>query len=92
MNKVATLTLEVFESSSKIRILLTDTTSEPHKASSIESAVYVNRDEKRFSLKALGQNISYMIRQRVWPNDTEIYDTVTGPHGTRFCNPHYPNV
>lgn len=90
--KETTFELKIEEGAQQIRVTLTDKSVDPSQATAIESPIFFGTEDKRMALRCLGSNLGYIIRKRAWPNDTEIYDTVVGPHGTKLCNPHFPHV
>jgi len=47
-------------------------------------------ESRRRALDAFFSNISYILRQRTFPNDTLVYDTVESVHGKKLINPRYP--
>lgn len=73
----------------KFRALIRDVTSD--KSMALNSPLFEDRGQMRFALDAFMVNVAYTIRQRCWPNDTLIYDTVDTPHGKKLENPRYPN-
>jgi hypothetical protein len=73
----------------RFRVMIHDKTSD--RSMALNSPLFEDRRQMRLALNAFMVNIAYAIRQRCWPNDTLIYDTIDTPHGKRLENPRYPN-
>ena len=78
------------------RIIFTDMDRTPHKfaLNSPQCEDLDDRDQRRMVLDALfGVNshpFAHVIRQRLFPNDTRIYDKVETINGVKLVNPRYP--
>jgi hypothetical protein len=50
--------------------------------------------ERRYILDGLfglSTPFAYVVRQKLFPEDTLTFDTVKTEHGTKVCNPRYPD-
>lgn len=84
------------EGDNHYRVIFTDTRGRGHKFA-LNSPMVDNLDDKeqrRFVLDNLfGVNpapFAQVIRQRLFPSDTRVYDKVETVHGVKLMNPRYP--
>lgn len=92
--KLAEFTLEFFQvPGGSYRVHFADVTegkTAQHSRIETQQGNLSDTDERRKILDQLFPNVASVIRQRIFPKDTLIYDKLTFPTGTRFCNPRYP--
>lgn len=82
--------LEIERRSNYFRVVIRDTTPEPPQHTSLNSELFTDTPSRRAALDGLFWNLGDLIRGRVFPADTTVYDVVEGAHGKIATNPHYP--
>lgn len=74
-----------------VRALIIDVSKEPYQHLAIQQPYEQgNVAQKRWALDTLSRLSTDIIRRRVFPKDSLIYDAVKTESGIKYCNPRYP--
>lgn len=75
-----------------VRALITDVSKEPYQHCAIQQPYEQgNVTQKRWALDTLSRLSTDIIRRRVFPKDSLVYDAIPTESGIRYCNPRYPS-